>query len=259
MPIGEYFNLDESSSKPETEYPDPSAIDPVLEASRTCSSIRPTDDGGLTGEHTCVMVRGLNTSVESELEWLREFARVPPHSALEGANAGCKNEVGDKTKVSYTTDFLFFQKRLGDKAELHLPLSQPLASNVVRNISNRLVDIQNAVISAQIPEATSTVLDKLPVRRDQDKNRNPTPSHSFIFGYVIDDASADWSLVEAQVSNNLKGGNGSSRRLKGVSTVVSVKATTATAASAVQKRKLEESMDSGGKDKKSLRGEFEKS
>ena len=29
----------------------------------------------LTGEHTCVMVRGLNTSVESELEWLREFVR----------------------------------------------------------------------------------------------------------------------------------------------------------------------------------------
>ena len=29
----------------------------------------------LTGEHTCVMVRGLNSSVESELEWLREFVR----------------------------------------------------------------------------------------------------------------------------------------------------------------------------------------
>ena len=29
----------------------------------------------LTGEHTCVMVRGLNTSVESELDWLREFVR----------------------------------------------------------------------------------------------------------------------------------------------------------------------------------------
>ena len=29
----------------------------------------------LTGEHTCVMVRGLNTSVESELGWLREFVR----------------------------------------------------------------------------------------------------------------------------------------------------------------------------------------
>lgn len=26
---GEYFNLDESSSKLETDYPDPSAIDPV--------------------------------------------------------------------------------------------------------------------------------------------------------------------------------------------------------------------------------------
>ena len=29
----------------------------------------------LTGEHTCVMVRGLNTSTEGELEWLAEFAK----------------------------------------------------------------------------------------------------------------------------------------------------------------------------------------
>lgn len=29
----------------------------------------------LTGEHTCVMVRGSNASVESELEWLQEFAK----------------------------------------------------------------------------------------------------------------------------------------------------------------------------------------
>ena len=29
----------------------------------------------LTGEHTCVMVRGLNSSTESELEWLEEFAK----------------------------------------------------------------------------------------------------------------------------------------------------------------------------------------
>ena len=29
----------------------------------------------LTGEHTCVVVRGLNTSVESELEWLHKFVR----------------------------------------------------------------------------------------------------------------------------------------------------------------------------------------
>ena len=28
----------------------------------------------LTGEHTCVMVRGLNSSPDSELEWLAEFA-----------------------------------------------------------------------------------------------------------------------------------------------------------------------------------------
>jgi len=29
----------------------------------------------LTGEHSCIMVRGLNSSVESELEWLSEFAK----------------------------------------------------------------------------------------------------------------------------------------------------------------------------------------
>ncbi|KAM5539482.1 hypothetical protein V8D89_006934 [Ganoderma adspersum] len=63
----------------------------------------------LTGEHTCVMVRGLNSSVESELEWLGEFAKdfrrrflsllsfkfrefgsVTALSVLEAANAGVK-------------------------------------------------------------------------------------------------------------------------------------------------------------------------
>ena len=29
----------------------------------------------LTGEHTCVMVRGLNSSTEDELQWLSEFAK----------------------------------------------------------------------------------------------------------------------------------------------------------------------------------------
>jgi tRNA(Met) C34 N-acetyltransferase TmcA len=29
----------------------------------------------LTGEHTCVMVRGLSSSTEFELEWLSEFAK----------------------------------------------------------------------------------------------------------------------------------------------------------------------------------------
>lgn len=29
----------------------------------------------LTGEHTCVMVRGLNSSADDELQWLGEFAK----------------------------------------------------------------------------------------------------------------------------------------------------------------------------------------
>ena len=66
---------------------------------------------------------------------------------------------------------------------------------------------------------------------------------SFLYRYAIDDASADWGLAEAQLASNLKGGSG----IKGVSTVVSVKATTTTAG---QKRKLEEPIDGGGKDKK---------
>ena len=33
----------------------------------------------LTGEHTCVMVRGLNTSTDGELEWLGEFAKGMYH------------------------------------------------------------------------------------------------------------------------------------------------------------------------------------
>ncbi|KAH9948851.1 GNAT acetyltransferase 2-domain-containing protein [Amylocystis lapponica] len=63
----------------------------------------------LTGEHTCVMVRGLNTSTEGELEWLGEFAKdfrrrflsllsfkfrefgsVTGLSVLEAANNGLK-------------------------------------------------------------------------------------------------------------------------------------------------------------------------
>lgn len=29
----------------------------------------------LTGEHTCVMVRGLNSSTDAELEWMGEFSK----------------------------------------------------------------------------------------------------------------------------------------------------------------------------------------
>lgn len=34
----------------------------------------------LTGEHACVMVRGLNSSVDGELEWLGEFAKGGYHA-----------------------------------------------------------------------------------------------------------------------------------------------------------------------------------
>ncbi|KDR80752.1 hypothetical protein GALMADRAFT_222352 [Galerina marginata CBS 339.88] len=68
----------------------------------------------LTGEHTCVMVRGLNSSVESEMGWLHEFAKdfrrrfltllsykfrefgsVTSLSVLEAANAGIKDDPND--------------------------------------------------------------------------------------------------------------------------------------------------------------------
>ena len=91
----------------------------------------------LTGEHTCVMVRGLNTSVESDLGWLREFVTgnfvhlslfglwpnvcldfrrrflsllsykfreigsVTALSILEAANVGIKDEDGDKMKGTF--------------------------------------------------------------------------------------------------------------------------------------------------------------
>jgi hypothetical protein len=37
-----------------------------------------------------------------------------------------------------------------------------------------LIDIQKAAIKAQIPEASSSVLDSLPVRREQDENVTAT-------------------------------------------------------------------------------------
>ena len=39
----------------------------------------------LTGEHTCVMVRGLNSSTEAELEWLDEFAKGTSIASLNWA------------------------------------------------------------------------------------------------------------------------------------------------------------------------------
>ena len=38
-----------------------------------CLQVYMSDRRPATGERTCVMVRGLNTSVESELGWLASF------------------------------------------------------------------------------------------------------------------------------------------------------------------------------------------
>jgi len=44
----------------------------------------------LTGEHSCVMVRGLNNAKEQELDWLREFSKGKLHQV---------------TKCSHSTNF----------------------------------------------------------------------------------------------------------------------------------------------------------
>ncbi|KAI0315366.1 tRNA binding domain-containing protein [Amylostereum chailletii] len=95
----------------------------------------------LTGEHTCVMVRGLDASSDGELEWLgespkdfrrcflslllfkfREFGGVMGLSVLEAANAGVKYLDADKTPplISPELSFLlspFDLKRLESYAQ----------------------------------------------------------------------------------------------------------------------------------------------
>ncbi|KAI9058108.1 DUF699-domain-containing protein [Trametes sanguinea] len=80
----------------------------------------------LTGEHTCVMVRGLNSSTESELEWLSEFAKdfrrrfitllsfkfrefgsVTALSVLEAANAGVKKLDEDPSREIGSNELSF--------------------------------------------------------------------------------------------------------------------------------------------------------
>ncbi|KAI0338986.1 DUF699-domain-containing protein [Trametopsis cervina] len=77
----------------------------------------------LTGEHTCVMVRGLNSSAEDELQWLSEFAKdfrrrfltllsfkfrefgsVTALSVLEAANAGVKKLDEDASRELSATE-----------------------------------------------------------------------------------------------------------------------------------------------------------
>ncbi|KAI6044729.1 helicase-domain-containing protein [Pisolithus marmoratus] len=119
---GEYFNLDEAARrlaerKPESlDYLGVSyGLTPQLlrfwkRAGYVPLYIRQTQSE-LTGEHTCVMIRGLNSSNETELEWLgefandfrrrflsllsykfREFGSVMGLSILEAANAGIKGD-----------------------------------------------------------------------------------------------------------------------------------------------------------------------
>ncbi|KAJ3485257.1 hypothetical protein NLI96_g5090 [Meripilus lineatus] len=80
----------------------------------------------LTGEHTCVMVRGLNSSSESELEWLGEFAKdfrkrflsllsfkfrefgsVTALSILEAVNAGLKRLDVDPSRELGSSELAF--------------------------------------------------------------------------------------------------------------------------------------------------------
>ncbi|KIM44748.1 hypothetical protein M413DRAFT_442705 [Hebeloma cylindrosporum] len=315
----------------------------------------------LTGEHTCVMVRGLNSSVESEIGWLheftkdfrrrfltllsykfREFGSITALSVLEAANAGIKDKPEEtalksselsvlltpfdlKRLESYANNMLdyhvildlmpcvanlYFQKRLGAsnpsgdgrpgegaihltavqssillaiglqrkavedlESELQLPVSQTLAlfAKMIRKISKRLIDIQKAAISAEIPQAnphtislssrlegdgantgtTDNVAAAMEEELDQagsevtnamrERQREMLTSLD-LKKYAIDDTQTDWTLAEAQVSNPAK------------STVVSVKATGNTVG---QKRKAETISSSdaagGGKEKKNRR------
>ncbi|TBU61958.1 GNAT acetyltransferase 2-domain-containing protein [Dichomitus squalens] len=80
----------------------------------------------LTGEHTCVMVRGLNSSTEDELQWLSEFAKdfrrrflnllsykfrefgsVTALSVLEAVNAGVKKLDEDPARELGSTELSF--------------------------------------------------------------------------------------------------------------------------------------------------------
>ncbi|PSS34190.1 hypothetical protein PHLCEN_2v1757, partial [Hermanssonia centrifuga] len=77
----------------------------------------------LTGEHTCVMVRGLNSSIDDEVQWLGEFAKdfrrrflsllsfkfrefgsVTALSVLEAANTGLKKLDEDPTRELTSTE-----------------------------------------------------------------------------------------------------------------------------------------------------------
>jgi len=59
----------------------------------------------LTGEHTCVMLRGLNSSVETEMGWLHEFTKGEFHPFIFGSlfNSFVKISGGDSSHCFRTS------------------------------------------------------------------------------------------------------------------------------------------------------------
>ncbi|XP_006462977.1 hypothetical protein AGABI2DRAFT_224663 [Agaricus bisporus var. bisporus H97] len=316
----------------------------------------------LTGEHTCVMVRGLNSSTEPELEWLseftkdfrkrfvsllsykfREFGSVTALSVLEAAHSGIRTKEGEskdeiqanelslllspfdsKRLESYANNMLdyhvildlmpivaglYFLRRLGEEVkltavqsaillavglqrksvedvetELQLPVSQALAlfAKLIKKISKRLVDIQKAAISAELPSQSTGAVgvsraddgtkeikekkaiegwksvgevleDELNEAGDEATKRLREKQREMIDAldlqkYAIDDVEMDWSSAEAQIRG---GGN------KGHSTVVSIKSGAEGGKSSGQKRKAvgeaEDDSKSGKEAKKTRR------
>ncbi|KAG1727820.1 GNAT acetyltransferase 2-domain-containing protein [Suillus lakei] len=145
------------------------------------------------------------------------------------------------------------------EGELSLPVSQALALfvKVIRKITKHLVDIQKASIGADIPLAPPTTISRVgdgdgstqwkPVETNVEDELNEAGDEATqalrekqremidsldLSKYAINNASADWSVAEAQVSRLAKGEG---------ATVISVKTTEPTAG---KKRKAE-----GGDDK----------
>ncbi|OAX41419.1 DUF699-domain-containing protein [Rhizopogon vinicolor AM-OR11-026] len=151
------------------------------------------------------------------------------------------------------------------EAELSLPVAQALALfvKVIRKIAKHLVDIQKASIGADIPLAPSTTISRVeegesmqwkPVATTVEDELNEAGDEATkalrekqremidsldLTKYAINDASADWSVAEAQVTRLAKGGEGA--------TVISVKTTEPVTG---QKRKVEGSDE---KEKKTTR------
>ncbi|KZT09262.1 DUF699-domain-containing protein [Laetiporus sulphureus 93-53] len=117
----------------------------------------------LTGEHTCVMVRGLNTATDAELEWLGEFAKdfrrrllsllsfkfrefgsVTALSILEAANKGVKKLPADRFKEL-------------DNSELSLLLS-PFDLKRLESYANNMLDYH--VILDLLPTVATVFFEK---------------------------------------------------------------------------------------------------